>query len=152
MSSHHTFMRRAIDVARQNTRHPFGTVIVETATQEIMAEGVNASDENPMHHGEIVAINNCSAAGVTAWNRLTLYTTAEPCPMCMSAILFSGIGCVVYGTSIPTLKQLGWNQIDIRALDVMEKSHRRDCTIIPRLLEGECDALFQAARTSSDLQ
>ena len=143
--SHEQFMLRAIELAKANPRHPFGAVIVDNETQVIVAEGVNRSNGNPILHGEIDAINNCAASGPTEWQRLTLYTTAEPCPMCMSAILWSGISTVVFGTSIPTLKQVGWNQIDIRAADVVAKSHRPDCQVIAAVLESDCDAMFRQA-------
>jgi tRNA(Arg) A34 adenosine deaminase TadA len=50
-----------------------------------------------------------------AWSALTLYTTAEPCPMCMGAILFAGAGCVVFGISIATLAEHGWWQVRLEA-------------------------------------
>jgi len=100
-------MRRAIEVAQSNPRHPFGSVIVDSTSEAIVAEGFNQSSQNPTLHGEMDAINNYASSGGTNWSRLTLYTTAEPCPMCMSAVLWTGIGCVVYGTSIPTLMELG---------------------------------------------
>jgi tRNA(adenine34) deaminase len=100
MIEHKQFMRRAIEVAGANPRHPFGAVIVDTEAQSIVAEGVNRSCVNPILHGEIDAIEKCAATEKRDWRRLILYTTAEPCPMCMSAILWSGISAVVFGTSI----------------------------------------------------
>lgn len=138
-------MLRAIEIAKANPEHPFGAVIADNEAETVFAEGVNRSSENPIMHGEIDAINNCAATGSNDWQRLTLYSTAEPCPMCMSAILWSGISCVVFGTSIPTLKQLGWDQIDIRADDVIAKSHRPDCRLIPAVLGADCDSLFRRA-------
>ena len=140
-----SFMRRAIAVAIMNPQHPFGAVIVDNTSEVIVAEGVNQSGRNPILHGEMDAINNYATSGGTDWRRLTLYTTAEPCPMCMSAILWSGISSVVYGTSIPTLMQMGWNQIDIRATEVVGRSHRTNCEVIPSVLVRECDALFRNA-------
>jgi tRNA(adenine34) deaminase len=139
-------MRRAIERGRTNPQHPFGTIIVDRSTGAVLAEGVNGSGSNPLWHGEIVAINHCvqQLADVN-WPSLTLFTTAEPCPMCMGAILWCGISSVVYGTSIATLAQLGWNQIDIRATEVVARSHRTNCDVIPGVLVRECDALFRNA-------
>ena len=53
---------------------------------------------------------------------LELYTTAEPCSMCMSAIAWSGFGKVVYGTSVPYLIAHGVRQIDIRAAAIEARS------------------------------
>jgi len=74
-----------------------------------------------------------------------LYTTAEPCPMCIGAILWSGIGTVVFGTSIRFLQRRGWRQIDIRAGEVVRRSPWT-CEIAGGVLERECNALFLAAR------
>ena len=142
---HEQFMSRAIDVAKENPRNPFGAVIVDRETKLIVAEGVNRSSGNPILHGEMDAINTYAATGEAVWQRLTLYTTAEPCPMCMSGILWSGISSVVFGTSIPTLMELGWNQINIRAAEVIAKSHRPDCVLISGIAESECNALFLRA-------
>ncbi|MDG1895367.1 MAG: nucleoside deaminase [Fuerstiella sp.] len=106
-NTHEQFMSRAIEVAKENPWDPFGAVIVDRETKVIVSEGVNRSSGNPILHGEIDAINNYAATGTSEWSRLTLYTTAEPCPMCMSAILWSGISSVVFGASIPTLMKLG---------------------------------------------
>jgi tRNA(Arg) A34 adenosine deaminase TadA len=65
--------------------------------------------------------------------------------MCQGAILWAGIPEVVFGTSIRTLKRLGWNQIDIGAEEVARRTPLARCTLIGGILERECDALFQAA-------
>jgi len=77
--------------------------------------------------------------------RVALYTTAEPCPMCQGAVLWSGIGTVVYGTSIRFLQSQGWRQIDILAEEVVRRSPSWECTVIGGVLEQECNALFEAA-------
>jgi tRNA(Arg) A34 adenosine deaminase TadA len=137
-------MRHALVIARQYPEFPFGCVIVDEAV-DIVAEGINRGHENPILHGEIDAINECvrNYAGKD-WSRLTLYTTAEPCPMCMSAILWAGIGHVVFGTSIETLVKLGWNQIEIPSHEVVARSWNRDVSIIGGVLEQQCDRLFEA--------
>lgn len=140
------YMRRAIQLALAVPAFPFGAIIVNRTTGEIVAEGVNRSSENPTWHGEIVAINHCAAAHHPAnWSEFDLYTTAEPCPMCQSAIEWAGIGRVFYGTSIPYLQKIHWNQIDIRATTVSTQTPFRHCTVIGGILEAECNALFDNA-------
>lgn len=139
--SHEDFMRRAIEVARGNPAAPFGTVIADRGTGEIVAEGLNEAGSNPIWHGEMTALRNLD--GSADRSRLTLYTTAEPCPMCTAAILWTGIGEVAYGTSIPTLISLGWPQIVLRAEEVATRANFAACTLTPGLLETECDALFR---------
>jgi tRNA(Arg) A34 adenosine deaminase TadA len=143
---HEDFMRLAIAAARRSPRAPFGALLVDVSTGEVVAEGVNRSRENPTWHGEIGVINRCASdrPGI-AWSGLRLYTTAEPCCMCQGAILWAGIPEVVFGTSIRTLVRLGWRQIDIAAEEVVRRSDVSGCRITGGVLETECDALFEAA-------
>ncbi len=144
---HERYMRRAIDLTRHVPHLPFGAVIVDREHDTILAEGWNKSDHNPTWHGEIDAINQLiQSHGSQMRSDLVLYTTAEPCPMCQGAILWGGIGTVVYGTSIPFLQQHGWWQIDIRSEEIVRRSPQRRCQIISGVLEEECNALFLAAR------
>jgi tRNA(Arg) A34 adenosine deaminase TadA len=141
------FMRRAVEIAKRNPACPFGAVLVEVGSWEIMAEGLNDSQSNPIRHGEIDAIERCAVEHPHVdWSKLWLYTTAEPCCMCQGAVLWAGIPRVVYGTSIETLKRMGWRQIDIPALEVVRCMPGVACEISGGVLEDECDALFRAAR------
>ncbi|HBP88401.1 MAG TPA: nucleoside deaminase, partial [Nitrospiraceae bacterium] len=109
------YIRLAIVMAQKVPQYPFGAVIVRQATGEVLAKGYNRSSRNPIVHGEIDVINRCAAKHAPVdWTSLDLYTTAEPCPMCQSAIEWAGMATVYFGTSIPFLQQLGWRQIDIR--------------------------------------
>ena len=141
--SHEDLMRRAIEIAKGNPRAPFGTVIVDRADGRIVAEGLNRAEENPIWHGEMDALRALDASADRS--RLVLYTTAEPCPMCQAAILWSEIGEVVYGTSITTLIALGWPQIVLRAEEVATRANFAACTLTAGVLEAECDELFRAA-------
>jgi tRNA(Arg) A34 adenosine deaminase TadA len=137
------FMRRALDRARGLSGHPFAAVIADPARDVVLAEGANRHGESAIWHGEVDAIANLDAAHPRDGRRaLTLYTTAEPCPMCQAAILWAGIRRVVYGTSIPFLAAHGWWQIDLRAADLAARAPGRPCVVIGGVLEAECDALF----------
>jgi tRNA(adenine34) deaminase len=142
---HDHFMRLAIDQAKNQPRFPFGSVIVDTRTRAVVAEGYNQGRQSPTFHGEIVTINRCAARYPDInWAQLALYATAEPCPMCQSAIEWAGIPLVVYGTSIPFLKSNGWQQIDIRAEEVIRRTPFRRTALLGGILEDECNALFLA--------
>jgi tRNA(adenine34) deaminase len=144
------YMHKAIALALQSPKFPFGAVIVRRSTGEIVGEGVNQSTRNPTYHGEIVAINDCAERHQpTDWGELDLYTTAEPCPMCQSAIEWAGIGAVYYGTSIPYLQALHWRQITIRAQEISAQAAFRNCKIVGGVLEDECNALFERAPVSA---
>lgn len=140
------YMRRAIELALKVPEFPFGAVIVRRATGEIVAEGYNQSSLNPTFHGEMVAINRCAEIHRSAdWSEFDLYTTAEPCPMCQSAIEWAGIATVYYGTSIPYLQKHNWRQINIRATEIIAQTAFRSSRIIGGILEHECNALFDRA-------
>jgi len=144
--SHDDYMRQAIAMAKNVPKYPFGAVIIRRTTGEIIAKGFNRSSENPTFHGEIDVINRCAAAHPQInWTELDLYTTAEPCPMCQSAIEWAGISAVYYGTSIPYLQSHGWQQIDIRAEEVARRTPFRQTRVIGGILEFECNAMFEAA-------
>src|SRR5215469_15836803 len=100
------FMRMAIEEARQGD-FPFGAVIVRNG--EVIARGRNLGIKNddPTAHGEMVAIRRCLADhGSAALEGSTLYTSGEPCVMCMGAIICCGIGRLVFAASVPqTLDQ-----------------------------------------------
>jgi len=142
---HQRFMREAIARAKNVPDLPFGAVIVLAERAEIVADGFNRSKLNPTYHGEVDAINRCAESQPEIdWNGLVLYTTAEPCPMCQSAVEWAGIRMVVFGSSIPFLKSLGFWQIDIRAEEVARRTPFHHCALLGGVLEKECDALFLA--------
>ncbi len=138
-------MRRAIEVARRNPDAPFGAVIVDDDSGQPLAEGLNEGEKNPVWHGELAAIIGCAEAHPDAnWSRMTLYTTAEPCPMCSTAILWAGIPRVVYGTSVETLSGLGFPKLDLSIQEISRRTFLGEPEIVAGVLEDECDALFEA--------
>ena len=140
------YMRRAIRLAGNNPKYPFGALLVDRAKGVVVAEGWNRSVKNPTWHGEMDTINKCAATHPKIdWTKLTLYTTAEPCAMCQGAVAWAGISRVVFGSSIPFLKSLNWWAIDIRAEEVARLSAFRNCTVVGGVLEEECNELFRAA-------
>lgn len=140
------YMGRAIRLARNNPKYPFGALLVDRTKGVVVGEGWNRSVKNPTWHGEMDAINKCAASQPKIdWTKLTLYTTAEPCAMCQGAVAWSGISRVVFGSSIPFLKSLNWWAIDIRAEEVAKLSAFRSCTVVGGVLEEECNKLFRAA-------
>ena len=148
-SVHEQAMRLAIAEARGNPAFPFGAVIVRAADRQVMATGVNKGALNPTFHGEIVAINDYVARnGNRGWGEAILYTTGEPCPMCMSAMVWAGIGAVVLGTSIEQLHQFGINQILVPATTVIGASAFYHGEILGHVLQAETDALFRNRKRS----
>ena len=139
-------MKRAIEIAGRNPQAPFAALLVDVESGEIVAEGLNRGETNPTWHGEIDAINRyASEHPERPWTRLRLYSTAEPCCMCQGAVLWAGISEVVFGTSIATLKRLGWSQIGISAAEVARRTPFSRCKLTGGVLEAECDELFRSA-------
>jgi tRNA(Arg) A34 adenosine deaminase TadA len=98
-------MRRALGLAQAAAdagEAPIGAVLVDPATNTVVAEGANrpigACD--PTAHAEIIALRAAAqAAGNYRLTGLTLYATLEPCPMCAGAISHARIGRLVFAAS-----------------------------------------------------
>lgn len=143
---HEQFMKLAIAQAKKNPAYPFGAVIVNETTGEVMAEGVNAGALNPTYHGEMVVIDAYAKKhGNQKWEQMTLYTTGEPCSMCMSAIAWCGIPRVVWASSIAKIRASGIKQISISAEELAAKAselYQAD-ELISGVLAPEMDKLFE---------
>ena len=134
---HEYFMRRAIELALKVPQFPFGAIIVKRDTGEIIAERFNQSTINPTFHGEMEVLDHCAQLQQhTEWNEFDLYTTAEPCPMCQSPIKWAGIARVCFGTSIPYLNTHNWQQINIRASEVIAQTAFRKTLNVGGILEA----------------
>ncbi len=143
IKQHETAMRAAIAMGVQNPSYPFGAVITNAKNGVILAKGVNQTFDNPLLHGEISCINNYIAQnGNKNWADLVLYTTGEPCPMCMSALIWAGIGGVVYGSSAATIKKSGIDIFTFSAKDINQGNSFSQTQLIGGILEPECNALF----------
>jgi tRNA(adenine34) deaminase len=135
------YMRIALEEARK-ADFAFGAVIVTDG--EIVARGRNLGRTNrdPTAHGEMVAIRNAVAkVGGRALRGATMYTTGEPCPMCMGAILWSRFGRLVYAASIAQLATR-MNQIMITSEELAAKASFAPIKITGAVLANEVTALF----------
>ncbi|SKA04079.1 tRNA(Arg) A34 adenosine deaminase TadA [Enhydrobacter aerosaccus] len=143
-AQHERFMRLAIEQGRKNPYYPFGAVIVEPETGAIMATGTNNARANPTLHGEIVCINDYVARhGNRDWGSKMLYSTAEPCPMCMTALIFAGIGGVVFATSaFDGQKKAGMDPIRISAQDIVDATPFAKPFLLGGILSAETDRMF----------
>ncbi|MCY3660425.1 MAG: nucleoside deaminase [Caldilineaceae bacterium] len=100
----HSHMRRAIELSRQaintNLGGPFGAVVVRGDL--VVAEGFNrvTSSLDPTAHAEVTAIRAaCTALGTYQLTDCEIYTSCEPCPMCLGAIYWSGITRIFFANS-----------------------------------------------------
>ena len=103
MAKKSKFMLRAIELSIQSANSkggPFGAVIVKD--NQIISEGYNQVTVNndPTAHAEIVAIRNaCKKLGNFFLKGCDLYTSCEPCPMCLSAIYWSHVDKIFYANT-----------------------------------------------------
>lgn len=145
---HEAYMKQAIETACQNLQRPFGALLVDHREGEVLASAVNRSYRNPVAHSELEVIHEAArkSGGDVNWRDCTLYVTAEPCPMCMAGILWTGISRVVFGSSIQTLRMLEYRHIDLSAAEMVARAKGDlECELIGGILESECNALFAAA-------
>jgi tRNA(Arg) A34 adenosine deaminase TadA len=113
MESDKIFLLRAIEIASENIKAgggPFGAVIVKN--DKIISEAFNrvVLNNDPTAHAEILAIREASSLLKTHdLNECTLYTSCEPCPMCLGAIYWSGIKKVVYSCDRSDAESAGFS-------------------------------------------
>lgn len=107
-------MRRAIALSQEmmetNQGGPFGAVI--TRGDQIIAEGFNkvTSSNDPTAHAEVTAIREaCKAEGDFSLEGCTIYTSCEPCPMCLAAIYWARISRIVYANSRIDAADIGFD-------------------------------------------
>src|SRR5258707_529721 len=94
------FMRMALDEARQGD-FPFGAVIVRDGSVIARGRNLGRTTDDPTAHGEMGATRRCLADhGSAALRGSTLYTSGEPCAMCMGAILWCHLGRLVFAASV----------------------------------------------------
>lgn len=137
------YMQIAIQLAKHNPQAPFAALIVDNKTGKILGEGLNASKINPTFHGEMVAIYDCLKKHPHVdWSNVTLYTTAEPCSMCQSAIIWAGISRVGFATSLGYLTSHGWDQINLSAAEVNAKAPFYKGTLTSGILADKSNILF----------
>lgn len=107
------FMQMAINASIQNVKNgggPFGAVIVRNG--QVIATGVNrvTANNDPTAHAEVSAIRTaCAQLGTFHLQDCVIYTSCEPCPMCLSAIYWSGITRIYYGNTAQDADNIGFS-------------------------------------------
>lgn len=136
------FMRMAIEQARL-ADFPFGAVIVRDGAVIAHGRNLGRTNRDPTAHGEMDAIRRCLADhGPASLRGSTLYTSGEPCAMCMGAILWCHVGRLVFAASVT---QLGTkiDQIMLSSADIAAKAPFAPITITGGVLADEAMALFK---------
>ena len=146
------FMRKAIALAVENVKNgggPFGAVIVKDG--KVVATGVNrvTANNDPTAHAEVSAIRAaCIKLGTFDLTGCEIYTSCEPCPMCLGAIYWAHLDKIYYGA----------NQLDAAEIDFDDSFIYRELELEPEkrhkpvenILHDEAQAPFNAWREKDD--
>jgi len=126
---------------------PFGAAILDSRTGALLYRGRNAvkRENDPSAHAETRAVRKaCQKLGRPSLKGYTLYTTCEPCPMCMSNALWAGVDRVVYGATIADAA-VHCRQIHIPAREVSGRSDMT-CGMDGEVARELCKGLFEHPR------
>jgi tRNA(Arg) A34 adenosine deaminase TadA len=135
------FMRMAIAEARR-ADFPFGAVIVRDGKLLARGRNLGRTTDDPTAHGEMVAIRRCLARhGSKSLKGATLYTSGEPCAMCMGAILWCRFGRLVFAASVQQLASK-IDQIMVSSAELAAKASYAPISITGGVLADEAMQLF----------
>jgi tRNA(Arg) A34 adenosine deaminase TadA len=141
------FMREIFEFTARSlqTAHPvpFGALIVDTRTGQRLMRGTNAvmRENDPSAHAETRTVRlACKKLKRPNLAGYTMYSTCEPCPMCMANALWARLDRVVYGATITDANRFVM-QIHISARDVARRSDM-PCTVVGPVLRDLCTTLF----------
>ena len=140
------YMRLAIKEAAKNIKTldggPFGACIVKS-DKVVAVAGNTVFKKDATCHAEVNAIRIASKKLRTYdLSGCVIYTTTEPCPMCFSAIHWSGISRVIFGSKIADATKAGFNELCISAKK-MKKEGASSVRICPDFLAKDCGKLYK---------
>ncbi len=145
------YMRLAIETAREGIgagQSPFGSVLVKDGRIVAATHNTVWRDTDPTAHAEV----NCLRAASRSLAAIdlagsTLYSTCEPCPMCLSAIHWANVDRVVFGATIDDAATAGFRELRVPA-ETLARMGGSPLRVQPGLLRDECAALFAEWRDS----
>ena len=149
------FMFRAIELSIESVKKgggPFGSVIVKD--KKIISEGFNqvTTTNDPTAHGEIVAIRNaCKNLGDFSLKGCELYTSCEPCPLCLSAIYWSRIDKVYYANTRNDAQKIDFDDSFIYS-EIMKKIEQRKIPMKQQLRDKALEAFRLWQRTENKVK
>ena len=147
-------MRQAIALSEENVRQgggPFGAVIVKDG--EVVATGTNrvTASHDPTAHAEVSAIRAaCQRLGTFDLSGCDIYTSCEPCPMCLGAIYWAHLDHIYYGNNKADAARIGFDDSFIYEELSLERDRRHKP--MTELLPREAKAAFRAWEEKADKQ
>jgi tRNA(Arg) A34 adenosine deaminase TadA len=152
MQSDPEFMQRAIALAVENVTSgrggPFGAVIVKDG--KVIATGVNRVTEtnDPTAHAEVTAIRRaCEVLGTFQMEGCDVYSSCEPCPMCLAAIYWARCRTIYFGNTAADAAKVGFD--DSFLYDEMKKPLNERRIPMVQMLPDEAWASFAAWRDAA---
>ena len=146
------FMRKAIELSIENVKNsggPFGAVIVKD--DEVIATGVNrvTANHDPTAHAEVSAIRAaCEKLGTFDLEGCEIYTSCEPCPMCLGAIYWAHLDKIYYGNNKTDAARIGFDDSFIYDELALERKDRKK--VMEEMLPEEAKAAFRAWEEKTD--
>ena len=152
MQGNPIFMEQAIALATENVTSgrggPFGAVIVRDG--KVLATGANmvTAENDPTAHAEITAIRRaCAVLGTFRLEGCEIYTSCEPCPMCLAAIYWSHCSAIFYGNTAADAAQAGFDDAFLYEEAKKPVEERKIPTI--NLMREKAISSFEAWRVSA---
>ena len=145
-------MKRAIALSEENVKNgggPFAAVIAKNG--EIVAEGCNrvTADNDPTAHAEVSAIRAaCKKLGTFNLSEYEIFTSCEPCPMCLGAIYWAHLSKIYYGNNRTDAAKIGFDD-DFIYKEIPLPLNQRSIPM-ENLLHGEASRCFEQWREKSD--
>lgn len=145
-------MRKAIELSIENIKNgggPFGAVIAKDG--DIIATGTNrvTADNDPTAHAEVNAIRKaCQALKTFDLSGCTIYTSCEPCPMCLAAIYWAHIDKIYYGNNKKDAADIGFD--DSYIYDELNLPVEKRTKLMNELLPEEAIKAFQLWANTED--
>lgn len=140
MQEHLPFLRECIrlaEEAKRNGNHPFGSVLVHNGEILLRAQNaVNTYNDIAQHPESILARTAASKFDITFLRDCTLYTSTEPCAMCVGAIYWSGIGRIVFACSSGKLAEFVSDSLRITSRQILQHGDH-EVEVIGPILEEE---------------
>jgi guanine deaminase len=146
------FMQMAIGLATENVTSgrggPFGAVVVKDG--KVIATGVNlvTASNDPTAHAEVTALRNaCMVVGTFSLEGCDVYTSCEPCPMCLAAIYWARCRAIYYGNTAEDAAKVGFDDSFLYG-EMKKPLHERAVPIV-QMLPEEAWASFAAWRDAA---
>jgi guanine deaminase len=151
MQEHEKFMRMAIELSAHNVKQaaggPFGAVIVKDGMVVARSANKVIQQNDPTAHAEISAIRlACQELGTHTLEGCIIYTSCEPCPMCLGAIYWARIDTIYYGNTKTDAASIGFDDHFIY-LELERPMHQRKLQIV-QLLRDEALPVFKLWESS----